>query len=188
MCYSPSCPYISSYNRSFLNNRKISNEKIRYRYTKDFDGKILTSPSLIHTNFSLPQLFRNSEEFSMYFFRNVRLRKFNGKNLISPIAFLISFRCQKFSEATNSFHWYFSVLWDIKKSTQRRDIQPSHSNKFFATRNYLKHRRVPNELFRCCETQKVQERNVIFPRSQPYGFFATGNFLKKRRVSDEIFR
>ena len=75
----PSCPYISSHNRSFLNHRRYSNEKLRYRDTKDFDGKILTSPSLIHTNFSLPQLFRNSEEFSMFFFGNVRLGKFNGK-------------------------------------------------------------------------------------------------------------
>ena len=99
-----------------------------------------------------------------------------------------SFRCQKFSETTESTQWKFWKLCYRKNATEKHDTPLSHPWNFLATRHFLKHRRVLDELFLYYETKTNMTKfcdtpvlSICFSRYQTF-------FLKPRRVPKETFR
>ena len=67
--------------RNFPKHRKVPNLIFQYCDTKMFRWKNVISSYLIHTNFLLPEIIWNNEEFSMKFFDKVREKKVDGKTL-----------------------------------------------------------------------------------------------------------
>ena len=130
---------------------------------KIFDGKSWYSlPPLIH------KLFRY-RTFSETQIRRVPLRNFSAlwdKKLLTknrdtppPLLYINFFDTRNFLKQRRVHLRSFSVMWENKFSIENRDL-PLIGINVFATRNSLKHRRVLDEIFRHCETKKIQQKIV----------------------------
>ena len=65
--------------RNFLQQRRFPNEKIRYCDTNNIRLKYMEYPALNQPNFTQPEIFWNTEEFSVKLFGNVRQTNFDEK-------------------------------------------------------------------------------------------------------------
>ena len=76
----------------------------------------------------------------------------------------------------------FSAVWDIKISTENRDMPPLIHNFFFDTRKFPENRRVPLQSlsFRCCET-KSSDKTVMPPPLLCMKIFDKRIFLKQHQ-------
>ena len=111
-------------------------------------------PSRIHKTLLLPESFSCDEEFPMKTSETVIERKCEGKTSFTLFSSIRFFAVGFFFETPRSSPWNFLVLWD-KKDDGKTWYPPSHPWTVFATRNFLKHRSVPNESFRIYETKEV---------------------------------
>ena len=77
-----------------------------------------------------------------------------------PLASLKSFRRQKFFQTPKSSQRVFLVSWN-KKNRRKNVLSPSHPWKVVSARNFLKKRRVRNEIIRYCVTKIFRRKKVI---------------------------
>ena len=71
---------------------------------------------------------------------------------------------------------FFTVPWDKKNSTVKRDMPCLVHRSFFAARTFAKHRKVPNEIFQYCVTKTFRRKNVISSSLIHTKFLLPGNF------------
>ena len=88
---------------------------------------------------------------------------FPRKNVISPPRIHEKFSLQEIFWNEEVLPRNFSVMWDKKNSTGKREIPFLHPYKLFAATFFLKQRRAPYERFRNSDTEKLRQKNVISP-------------------------
>ena len=134
----------------------------------------------------MPEFFWNTEGFPYEILRDIKFSTENRDNsLLRPPLFHKIFRYQKLSE-TRKGSTQFLVLWDNSSSTENRDTpspSPLLSIKFFDTRIFPKHRRVPYGL-RYWEAKKSTKIVMPPPLSLILNFFG---YQKHKSHPTKIF-
>ena len=188
---------------NFLKHWRDAHEIFRH-----FAGK-LWYPLLCIKFFDTPNFLKHWWD-AHEIFRHCETKIFRRKNVIPPSMHKI-FRYPKFSETlkgcprnfssiklfeTKNFLknsriplQKFSALWDIKISTENRDMPPL-IHKFFSIPENFQKTRVPLQSFsfRSCET-KSSDKTVMPPLSYAWKFSIKEFFWNNTKVfSNEIFR
>ena len=84
-------------------------------------------------------------------------------------------------------HDFFTVPWDRKNSTVKRDMPCLVHRSFFAARTFAKHRKVPNEIFQYCVTKTFRRKNVISSSLIHTKFLLPGNFWSTQEFPLKFF-
>ena len=133
----------------FWNTKVFSNEMFRYSRTKT-SRPTLIPPLLSIKYFSLPAVFGSTESFSGEFFSVLWEKQNFDRTVKPPLSFAWNFSIPEFFRNTETYRH-----WDTKKIRQKILILPPSPLlpiNFFVTRKFLEQRRVPQEVFRYCET------------------------------------
>ena len=130
--------------------------------------KIVIPPLLMYEKIRYQNFSETTKGSATKFFGTVRQKIFDGKKIVilhasSPPPP----RYKKFFDTKNFLKYRrvlrsFSVLWDKNFPTEDRCI-PFLCIKFVDIRNFLKHWKVPQEIFRHRETKNFRRKNVIPP-------------------------
>ena len=101
-------------------------------------------------------------------FRPCETKNFRRKLVISPIMQKI-FRYPKFSETLKGCPRNFLALWDIKISTEIRDMPPL-IHKFFSIPEIFPKTRVPLQSFSFRSSEKKSSEKTVMPPSYAWKF------------------
>ena len=126
---------------------------------KIVDGKTWY-PLLCIKFFNTPNFLKHWRD-AHEIFRHCETKNCRRKNVIPPIMHKI-FQYPKFSETLKGYPWNFSALWDKKFSTEFSDIR-FFCISFCDTRNFLKHRSVPQRNFLLLWDQKFWTKSRDTP-------------------------
>ena len=98
-------------------------------------------------------------------------QSFRRKNVIPPFSSTKLFETKNFLKNSRFPLRKFSAPWDIKISTENRDMLTLIHKFFFDTRKFPENRRVPSQSFpfRSCET-KSSDKTVMPPPSYAWKF------------------
>ena len=191
--YFPSFLYIIFFAAGNFWNTQQKSSSTKFLFVtlrqKNFDRKSWHNP-LKHKIFRYPKFVKHKGSPTIYF-GTVRQKNFDGKSWYFPSLLYINFFAtgnfwntpQKCS-STN----FFSALWDKNISTENRAIT-LWSIKFFDTRNFLKHRRVPLRSFLVLWDKTILTKSCdTRPLSNPQHISIAEIFWNTERFLDESFR
>ena len=151
---------------------------------KLFDGKSWYLPPLLSIKtFSLPEIFWNTEWFPGEVFSVLWDKKNFDKTVKLPPSFAWKFSIPEFFRSV--LLRILSALWDKNFSTELSDI-PFLCIKYCDTRNFLKHRTVPQRNFLVMCDKSFRRRNVI-PPSLMHKVFRYPKFSDKPKCSPTKF-
>ena len=120
-------------------------------------------------------------------FRSCETKNFD-KTVKLPPSFAWKFSIPEFFRNTEVFFYEFYRHWDKNFSTEFSDI-PLLCIKFFAIRNFLKHRTVPQRIFSALCDKSFRRRKVIpRPPSLMHKNFRYPKFFDTPKCSNKIFR
>ena len=181
----------TSWNKNFLKNSRIPLRK----FSAVWDIKISTEnrdmPPLIHSSFSVPELFRKTEGFLYKAFRfgAVRQKVPTKPWCPPPLLCMKNFDERIFLKQHQSvFQWNVSVQWDKDfdgKSWYSPSPPPPVIQIFSVPEINETLKDPPTKIFRHCETKKFR-RKIVIPLLC-IKFFDTPNFLKHWKDAHEIF-
>ena len=158
----------TSWNKNFLKSSRIPLRK----FSAVWDIKISTEnrdmPPLIHSSFSIPENFRETEGFVYKAFRfgAVRQKVPTKPWCPPPLLCMKNFDEKIFLKKHQSvFQWNVSVQWDKNFDGKSwYSTSPHPLSKFFRYPKLSKHWRIPlYEIFRHCETKNFRRKIVIPP-------------------------
>ena len=149
----------------------------------------MKSPSLIHTNFSLPQFSWNNEELPMKDFETLIQKNCDRKTWYPPASSKQDSRYQIFCETPRCSQCTFSVNADKNCLTELCITSPPSFSYFSShNRKFLKRRRFPNEFLWYCDLRNFDGKTWYPLLSSITDFLAVRFSLKHWWVPKESFR
>ena len=171
---------------NFLKHWRDAHEIFRHCETKNFRRKIVIPP-IMHKIFRYPKFSEALKgcprNFSALWDQNFLTEKGD-----TPFSFIKYFEAINFLKNSRIPLRKFSSLWDIKISTENRDMLPLMHNFFSIPENFRKRERVPLQsfLFRSCETKSSDK--TVMPPSYAWKFSTKEFFWNTKVFSNETFR
>ena len=148
----------------FWNTKVFSNEVFRYSETKALTENCYTPLLSIKCFFPTRKFLKHRMVPWRSFFGAVREKSFRKNREASPLFCLKLSDTRILSKPRRVLLWSLSALWEKDFSMKFSDI-PFLCIEFFATRNFLRHRIVPQRFFWYCEP-KIFEQNVVIPHDK----------------------
>ena len=172
--------------RIFLEKRRVPYQVFHFGLVRqNFLRQYSDAPLSYAWNFSIPEIFWNTEGFPHVFFWHCETKSFRRK-IVIPLSLI-----DNFFYIPENFWNTEGTPYEVFRSCETKNFRQNHdapllSIRIFDTRIFWSTEGFPCEIFRHCETKK---RIVI--SDIPFlciKFFDTRSFRKHWRVSHEIFR